>query len=73
MFIPIRCFTCNAIIANKWKKFKNGKDAGKSENQIFIELGLTKYCCKRMFLGHVDIIDDILLYDEINDSNIEKK
>jgi DNA-directed RNA polymerase subunit N (RpoN/RPB10) len=27
--------------------------------KILDELGLTKYCCRRHMIGHVDIIDDL--------------
>jgi len=30
--------------------------------EVLTTLGLTSYCCRRMFLGHVDIIDQLLKY-----------
>lgn len=70
MIIPIRCFTCGKVLASKWKKFSekkkqqddSGKDNGLFEGsygEIFNEIGITKICCKRHFLGHVDMIDVI--------------
>ena len=67
--IPIRCFSCNKVIANKWEKYKVNLDSGMSANNAFVELGIRRYCCKRMFLCHVEIIDKLLLYHENNDND----
>jgi len=60
--IPIRCFTCGNVIADKWEEFskrvKNGEDMGK----ILDDLGVERYCCRRMLISHVNIIDEILTY-----------
>ena len=83
MIIPIRCFTCNKVIADKWVPFiemVNGKKDGKGsidrtdikdldieyidlkkpnksvEGEAMDELGLHRYCCRRMFLGNVHLI-----------------
>lgn len=64
MMIPIRCFTCGAVIGDKWEKFsrnvKNGEDPGKTLDS----LGVTRYCCRRMLLSHVDMLDKILKFYE---------
>ena len=87
MIIPIRCFTCGTVIADKWipfieqimekknesKKPVDGSDADieyititddgsikKSiEGEVLDELGLHKYCCRRMFLGNAHLISYI--------------
>lgn len=63
MIIPVRCFTCGAVISDKWSEFikrvRNGEQAGK----VLDDLGIKRYCCRRMFLSHVDLIDDILKYE----------
>jgi DNA-directed RNA polymerase subunit N (RpoN/RPB10) len=72
MIIPVRCFTCNAVIAHKWNIYKktveqyiaDGVEEINVRGIVLDELGFTvdKYCCRRMFLGHVDIIDNLLMY-----------
>ncbi len=71
MIIPVRCFTCNKIIGNKWEKYNSILKSGETSNVAFEELRLRRYCCKRMFLGHVEIIDKLLLHskDKNNNSN----
>ena len=63
MIIPIRCFTCNKIIGNKWDFYLKEKEAGKEVNIILNDLGLTRYCCRRMLLTHVEAIDSLLQYN----------
>ena len=47
--IPVRCFTCNKVIANKWLTFLNMKEEGMSDIEIYKQLKLHRFCCKRMF------------------------
>jgi len=82
MIIPVRCFTCNKVIAHLWEEYlnriqleyidediKNNKkkrfvdieeiENKTTEGKILDELGLSKYCCRRMMLAHVDLCDKI--------------
>lgn len=80
MIIPVKCFTCGMVLANKWnyyvKRCKEIDEENKNEEnpdgpgtskffeknykmKIFEELQLERYCCKRHFVGHVDLIDVI--------------
>ena len=80
MIIPVRCFTCGKVIANKWdfylnkvneykdpntnsyldiKKMNNQEDIKTSECRALDECGLNRYCCRRMFLTHVELHNDI--------------
>lgn len=72
MIIPPRCFTCNKVIGHLWKNYKkyvkrnikDGMTEMDARNQALDAVGLAgnKYCCQRMLLSHVDVIDDMLLY-----------
>lgn len=68
MIIPIRCFSCGNVIGNKWEIFteeldKINNDDLKKNNKpiknILDTLKLKRYCCRRMLLSHVDLIDKI--------------
>ena len=64
MIIPIRCFTCGKVIANLWEKFYSEvKKQEKPVTQIFEEIGIQRYCCRRMMISHVDLIKYISAYD----------
>ncbi len=64
MMIPVRCFTCGALIADKYEEYKRRVEAGEEPGKVLDELGVKRYCCRRMFISNVDIIDQILPYEE---------
>ncbi len=58
MIIPIRCFGCGKPVGHLWEEYqtaisKKGAETGK----VLDDLGLERYCCRSMFLGHKDLID----------------
>ena len=76
MIIPIKCFTCGGVLADKYQYYQNkvremklnNGDAGNKvvyltkknmektpEGHILDELKLTRPCCRRHMLTHVDI------------------
>lgn len=60
MIIPIRCYSCGKVIADKWREFQRRTDGGKkSASQAMDELGMVRYCCRRMFLGQLDLLDKL--------------
>jgi DNA-directed RNA polymerases I, II, and III subunit RPABC5 len=71
--IPVRCFTCNKVIGNKWEKYEKLLEDGNSAKDTFKKLGLKRSCCKRMFLTNVDITDKLMEYNDISFPNIEYK
>ncbi len=58
MIIPIRCFSCGKPIAQHWEEFSERSKNGEDKKKIMDDLGLERYCCRALFLGHVDLIDD---------------
>lgn len=57
MIIPIRCFSCGKPIAQLWEVFKERASKGEDRKKILDEIGLERYCCRTMFMGHVDLIE----------------
>ena len=60
MMIPIRCFTCGKLIGDKWEEWKRRLEEGEDPDKILDDLGLTRVCCRRMMVSHIDLIDDII-------------
>ncbi len=73
MIVPIRCFTCAKIIADKYDYYitevakleKEGKNNDDPDYKYFSKihtkeildnLGLTRYCCRRMLLSTSDMM-----------------
>jgi DNA-directed RNA polymerase I, II, and III subunit RPABC5 len=63
--IPIRCYTCNKVIANKWEPYVEKLAEGLTENEALEKLGIKRYCCKRMIISHVDMIESLLNYSVV--------
>ena len=61
MIIPVRCYSCGKVICDKWRYYQEKTDNNQAEGskkiKVLDELGITRYCCKRMFLSHVDLIE----------------
>lgn len=62
MIIPVRCISCGRPISNKWETFKAEVSKGKNAGKVLDELGIKSYCCRAIFLTHVDLIDSIAIY-----------
>jgi len=75
MIIPVRCFTCGKVLGDKWNYYckevekkqeqesvlnVNSKTMQKTtEGKVLDALGLKRYCCRRMMISHVDLINII--------------
>jgi len=57
MIIPMRCMSCGKPIAHLWKTFKERVAKGEEAKKVLDELGIERYCCRAVFLGHVDLLD----------------
>lgn len=57
MMIPIRCFSCGKPVGHLWEQFKERSAKGEDCRRILDDLNLKRYCCRALFMGHVDLID----------------
>lgn len=73
MIIPIRCFTCGKVIGNLWNRFQDLTSEGIDPEKVLDDMGLKRYCCRRMLLCHVDSISDMLQYENIQLKSLNEK
>ncbi len=57
MIIPIRCWSCGKPIGHLWEEFQERVKKGEHRKKILDSLGLKRYCCRAIIMGHVDLID----------------
>ncbi len=59
MIIPVRCFGCGKPIGHLWEEYKQKIEKGEAKKKALDELGLDRYCCRAIFLGHVDLMETV--------------
>ncbi|NHW44995.1 MAG: DNA-directed RNA polymerase subunit N [Candidatus Verstraetearchaeota archaeon] len=66
VIIPVRCFTCGKPIGHLYEEFKRRIDEGEDPKKVLDELNVKRYCCRRMLLSHIDLIDELLMFKRIS-------
>lgn len=51
--------TCGKPVAHLWEEFQERTKKGESAKKVMDDLGLTRYCCRALFIGHVDLLEDV--------------
>jgi len=70
----VRCFTCGKVISQEYEEFKKrfdiykkAVDAGEGPKEtpkdILNDLGIERYCCRRMIITHVDLLSEAAPYE----------
>ena len=59
MLIPVRCWSCGKVVAHLYDQFKNAVDTGEDPSKVLDDLGLERYCCRRMYVSHIELIDEV--------------
>lgn len=52
--IPIRCVTCNKILAHLYEVYLNKiNQDNEDKKKILDDLGIKKYCCRKTFITNI--------------------
>lgn len=66
MLLPVRCFTCGKPLIVKdsaddlWTTYQKLLKDGYGEGDALDALGLKRYCCRRMVITNVELIDKLI-------------
>ena len=64
MLIPVRCFTCGSLIADKFEDYQTKLKAGENPEKVLNDLKIDRYCCRRMLLTTVETIQQVIPFYE---------
>ena len=65
MMVPVRCFTCGKVVGEHWEEFKHRtQETSEPEDpqEVLDDLGVERYCCRRMLVSHKDLVDIVAPY-----------
>nr|AIF03017.1 DNA-directed RNA polymerase subunit N (rpoN) [uncultured marine thaumarchaeote KM3_160_B06] len=72
MLVPVRCFTCGNLIADKFEDYQNKVRSGEKPAKILDSMDIKRYCCRRMLLTTLESIQQIVpFYEAIHKRNQE--
>jgi DNA-directed RNA polymerase subunit N len=60
MIIPVRCFTFGKVIGCMYQTYLKRVQLGEDPQQVLDDLGLKRYCCRRMIVSHADLVDEVI-------------
>jgi len=74
LIIPVRCFTCGNVISKVYEDYKKrflvyqkaidaGEKPAETPKEILDDLGVERYCCRRMIISHVDLLEEAAPYE----------
>jgi DNA-directed RNA polymerase subunit N len=63
MMVPVRCFSCGKAIGGLYEAFVKRINNGEKPDKVLDDLGVKRYCCRRMLFAQADLIDDIMKYE----------
>ena len=64
MLIPVRCFTCGNMVADKYDDYQSKIKAGEDPEKVLDSVGVERYCCRRMLLTSVETIQQVIPFYE---------
>lgn len=63
MLMPVRCFTCGSLIADKFPIYQS-RIREEEPGDVLDSLNIHRYCCRRMLLTSVETMHQIIPFYE---------
>jgi len=74
VIIPVRCFSCGKVVSEVYEEYKkrhaeyktsvdSGEKPKETPKEILDDLGVDRYCCRRMIIAHVDLVGEAAPYE----------
>ena len=64
MLVPVRCFSCGNLIADKYAEYTKRVAEGGDPGEVLDSMNMHRYCCRRMFLTTVETVSQITPFFE---------
>ena len=65
MIIPVRCLSCGKPVGHLYEDYKERTSHGEEAKVVLDDLGLKRYCCRALFVGHVDLLKDAAVFKKV--------
>jgi DNA-directed RNA polymerase subunit N len=66
MMMPVRCFSCGAVVADKWDEYdRRVNKEHESAEKVLDDMGVKRYCCRRMFISNIELIDEFMQFGRV--------
>lgn len=62
MMRPVRCFSCGKPLADKYEEFEERVEEGEDPEEILDDMGITRYCCRRMIYTSIDLTEEMMKF-----------
>ncbi|MFY9637350.1 MAG: DNA-directed RNA polymerase subunit N [Methanobacterium sp.] len=53
--IPVRCLSCGKVVSAYFEEYQKRTADGEDPKKVLDDLGISRYCCRRMFIAHVEV------------------
>jgi DNA-directed RNA polymerase subunit N len=64
VLVPVRCFTCGKLVADKYAEYSERVQAGEDPAKVMDSLNMKRYCCRRMLVSSVETLYQVIPYYE---------